>query len=193
MRLDGRRDDWPGTPPERLGAQRLVEGSDAGGLEAAFRLCWDERNLYVLAEVADSTPMQNSHRGDSIWSGDALEVFIGHEKLDQPGTLLFTDRQVLLSAGLIDNAPQSYLANAPQQVPCEVAVTPNVDGKGYALEAAIPFEALGFAPKAGQELLFDLALDDSADGNGRTRQLMWNGGARNSSDRTHWGRAVLGD
>jgi len=193
MRLDGRRDDWPGNPPERLGPQRLVEGSDAGGLEAAFRLCWDDKSLYLLAEMTDSTPMQNTRRGDSIWGGDATELFIGHEKLDQPGPLLFTDRQVLLSGGLVDGAPQSYTAHAPQQVPCELAVTPNMDGKGYVLEAAIPFEALGLKPAAGQTLLFDLALDDSADGSLRLRQLMWNGRARNSSDRTHWGRAVLGD
>ncbi len=38
-----------------------------------------------------------------------------------------------------------------------------------------------------------LTLDDSADGNSRLRQPKWNGIARNSSDRTHWGRAVLGD
>jgi len=137
--------------------------------------------------------MRNDHRGDSIWSSDALELFLGSEQLDQPGPLLFSDRQVLLSGGLVEGAPQSYLAHAPQQVLCEIAVTPNVDGKGYVLEAAIPFEGLGFTPRAGQQLLFDLALDDSADGNGRLRQLMWNGAARNSSDRTHWGRAVLGD
>jgi hypothetical protein len=191
--LDGRRDDWPGTPPERLSPGRLVEGAEAGGLEAAFRLCWDATNLYLLAEVTDSTPMQNSHQGDSIWSGDALELFLGHEGLDRPGTLLFTDRQVLLSGGLVDGATHSYIAHAPQQVPCALAVTRNVDGRGYVLEAAIPFAAFGLVPTAGRALLFDLALDDSADGQGRLRQLMWNGTARNSSDRTHWGRAVLGE
>ena len=53
-----------------------------------------------------------------------------------------------------------------------------------------PFEALGFSPKAGQEMRFDLAIDDGS-GAGRTRQLMWNGGSRNSGDRTDWGAATL--
>ena len=35
-----------------------------------------------------------------------------------------------------------------------------------------------------------LAIDDGA-GNGRVRQLMWNGIARNSSDRSRWGWAKL--
>ena len=42
-----------------------------------------------------------------------------------------------------------------------------------------------------RELLFDLAVDDSADGTARRCQLMWNGTARNSGDRTSWGRLRL--
>jgi len=191
IRLDGRSDDWPGAPPERISAQRLVEGADAGGFEGVFRLCWDDAKLYLLVEVTDPTPMKNDHKGDSVWSGDGVELFIGSEQVDRPGSLLFGDRQVLLSAGLPGGAPQWHYANAPRQYGCEMAVIPKVDGKGYVLEAAIPFEALGFQPKDGQELRFDLALDNSADGQSRASQLMWNGVARNSGDRTHWGRAVL--
>ncbi len=191
IRLDGRSGDWPGVPPERISPQRLVEGADAGGFEGVFRLCWDDTKLYLLVEVTDPTPMKNEHKGDSIWAGDGVELFIGHEQLDRPGSLLFSDRQVLLSAGLPGGAPQWYYANAPRQYGCELAVFPKVDGKGYVLEAAIPFEALGFQPKDGQRLGFDLALDNSADGDSRQCQLMWNGVARNSGDRTHWGTAIL--
>lgn len=193
MRIDGSRDDWPGTPPERIGKDRLVEGADAGGLEGVFRLCWDDANLYLLAEIADPTPMRNDHRADAVWSGDAVELFLGTEDLDQPGPLLFSDRQVLLSAGLPDGAPQWWVVNAPKQYPCQLTVVPNVGGTGYTLEAAIPFEALGFAPRAGQQLRFDLAIDGSEDGDKRTAQLVWNGTARNSGDRTHWGGAVLSE
>jgi hypothetical protein len=72
-----------------------------------------------------------------------------------------------------------------------MTVIPDVDGKGYTLEAAMPFSALGFAPKEGQEILFDLAVDDSSDGKARVRQLVWNGTARNSGDRSAWARAVF--
>jgi hypothetical protein len=66
------------------------------------------------------------------------------------------------------------------------AVVPGLDGKSYTIEAAIPFEALGFTPKSGQEILFDLCVDDGT--NGR-RQLAWNGTARDSKDRGSWGKA----
>lgn len=191
--IDGQRDDWPGAPPERITGDRLVLGADAGGVEAAFRLCWDEASLYLLADVTDPTPMMNQHQGDSTWSADGLEVFIGHDAPDEPGPLRFSDRQVLLSAGQVDGRAQWFYAHAPEQYECELAVAGAVDGKGYTVEARIPFEALGFAPQPGQELLFDLAVDDSEDGRSRQRQLMWNGSARNSGDRTHWGRAKLAE
>ena len=88
--------------------------------------------------------------------------------------------------------PGFSVANAPKQHDCRVHVSANVDGKGYTLEAAIPFEALGFKPAEGTEIRFDLAVDDSENGKRRLRQLMWNGTDRNSGDRTNWGRAVFG-
>lgn len=191
IKLDGTRAGWPGTPPERLGPDRLVEGANAAGLEAVFRLCWDDDNLYLLVEVTDATPMRNAHQGDSIWSGDGVEVFLGHEQPDRPGPLLFSDRQVLLSAGLVDGKPQWFYAHAPRQYDCGLKVIPKVDGKGYVLEAAIPLAALDLRPTEGQRILFDLALDNSDDGLSRTCQLMWNGIARNSGDRTHWAHATL--
>ena len=65
------------------------------------------------------------------------------------------------------------------------------DGKGYILEAAIPFDALGIQPKTGETILFDIALDDSADGTKRLRQFMWNGIDRNSTERGQWGTAIF--
>ena len=191
IRLDGRREGWPGIPPERISPSRLVEGADAQGVEGVFRLCWDDANLYVMVEVTDPTPMKNLNKGASIWAGDGVELFLGHEQVEQPGSLLFTDRQILLSAGNADGQAQWYFANAPQQVPLKLVVLPNVNGQGYTLEAAIPFSSLGFTPQDGESLAFDLAIDNSTDGSNRTAQLVWNGTARNSADRTHWGRALL--
>lgn len=70
-------------------------------------------------------------------------------------------------------------------------VLPDGDGKGYTLEAAVPFSALEFIPREGREIMFDIAVDDSTDGKARVRQLVWNGTARNSGDRSAWARAVF--
>jgi hypothetical protein len=192
MKIDGRGDDWPGVPAETIGAKQVVEGSDAGGVEAAFKVCWDEEFLYILVNVTDSTPMKNTHTGSGIWAGDGVEIFVGPEDLDAGGPLKFTDRQVLVRGSVIDGKTDCYFANAPEVAAAtQIAVVPGVDGKGYTIEAAIPFKALGFRPQEGKEIRFDLAVDDSADGSRRLRQLMWNGTNRNSGDRSAWGRAAL--
>ena len=72
-----------------------------------------------------------------------------------------------------------------------VFVSPVRDAPNNTLEAAIPWSVVGVKPEAGRELLFDLAVDDSLDGKARRSQLMWNGGAKNSGDRTHGGRLRL--
>lgn len=188
MKLDGRRDSWPGTPPETVASSRLVIGADGTGFDGSFRLCWDERNLYLQIQVHDPTPMRNGKQGGELWNGDGVELFIGWEDTEHTGPLLFTDRQVLLSAGRPPDGKASYVNHAPTQVSCPVVVTPGVDGHGYLLEAAIPFAALGFTPQEGRSIRFDLAIDDG-NGDGRQRQLMWSGAGRNSADRTDWGRA----
>jgi len=188
MKIDGQLDNWPGRPPERISGDRLAVGRESAGLEAAFKVAWDDANLYLLVNVTDATPMMNAQESSRLWSADGLELFIGSEKIDQGGTLLFTDRQILLGGG---KGGQFYVANVAAQPAIETAVVPAVDGKGYTVEALIPWSALALTPKAGTELLFDLAVDNSNDGKGRTCQLMWNGGARNSSDRGAWGRLKL--
>lgn len=186
--LDGRRDDWPGVPPELVPGSRVVLGAEAGGVEGAFRLCWDDTALYLLAHVTDPTPMRNEQTASALWNADAIELFLGPEAVDQGGALRFTDRQVLLGAG---REPRVWIVNAPQQGPLDLVVVADADGGGYTVEAAIPFATLGFTPRPGLTIRFDLAIDDGRDGKARQRQLVWNGDARNSGDRTGWGRAVF--
>jgi len=190
IKLDGTRNGWPGDPPELVPSSRLVLGADGEGLDGSFRMCWDDRNLYLLIQVSDPTPMRNDRQGAGIWNGDAIELFIGHEALEEGGPLRFTDRQILLSAGTPPDQQAAWVVNQPRQLITSMLTQPAVDGKGYLIEVAIPFEALGFTPKEGLRLLFDLAIDDG-NGEGRQRQLMWSGGERNSGDRTAWGRATF--
>ena len=187
--VDGQLDaSWPGRPPVRISGARLVSGRDAEGFEADFKVCWDEQNLYLLVNVKDPTPMRNEQSGGNLWNGDGAELFFGSEQPTQGGALIFTDRQIFLGAG---RSGQFHVVNADEQPAIKTAVAMAVDGQGWTLEAAIPWRALNVGtPQAGDEFLFDLAIDDG-DGGGRIRQLMWNGSERNSSDRGGWGRLKL--
>ena len=191
MIVDGQLTGWPGRPPERITPDRLTVGRDSKGVEATFKVCWDEDSLYLLANVTDPTPMQNKHSGADLWAADGLELFIGSEALEQGGSLRFTDRQILIGAGNRDGEGQFHVVNAPRQPKVKQAVIPSGAGNGYTLEVAVPWSVVAVEPKEGLELLFDLAVDDSSDGKSRNCQLMWNGTARNSTDRGAWGRLKL--
>jgi len=187
--MDGTASGFPGVPATLITASRLVIGTDAGGVEGSFKLCWDDTNLYLLAEVEDPTPMHNDNPPASLWSGDAVELFVGGESPDQIGQLLPSDRHILLGAGKSVGAAKWFVAGSSTQDGVELVVQPNVSGKGYTLEAKIPFTVLGFKPKSGQSVRFDIAIDDSENGRDRIRQLVWNGTSRDSGDRTDWGTA----
>ncbi|HEV7298351.1 MAG TPA: sugar-binding protein [Tepidisphaeraceae bacterium] len=192
VQLDGTTSGYPGVPGEPISSQRMVSGADSGGVEATFRLCYDDQFLHVLVDVVDPTPMQNLQTGKPIWKGDGVELFIGSRDPDAGGPLGFGDHQVLLSAGQVDGQSQWHFVQADRQPDTtNVAVTPNVNGAGYRLQAAIPFATLGFTPQPGQTVRFDLAVDDSADGNRRLRQFMWSGNGRNAADRSVWGFATF--
>ena len=66
MAVDGQLAGWPGRPPERIAPDRLAVGRDSQGVEASFKVCWDEDALYLLAESAiqlrcrTSTPVRTS-------------------------------------------------------------------------------------------------------------------------------------
>jgi len=191
LKINGLADGWPGRPPEHIGGEHLAVGKDAKGLEGSFKIAWDAENLYILINATDPTPLNNDNKGASLWAGDCVELFIGSEKIDQPGTLLFTDRHVLLGGQAVVTADSTHVINAAVQPKIPMVTVPSVDGSGYTLEAAIPWSALDFKPAENSELLFDIAIDDAAAGGGRMRQIMWNGGEKNSSDRSYWGRLKL--
>lgn len=188
LKIDGQGGDWPGVPAERIGgANQLVQGASAEGFESATKVCWNDEYLYVIADVADETPMLNKHKGRDLWDADGVELFMGAEQMEKGGQLLFTDRHLLLSAGTEDNY---HYFNAPEQYECQVAVAPKAGG-GYTLETAVPWKAIGIKPEANKEILFDIAINDSSDGSRRERQLIWSGTLKNSTDRTHWGKLRL--
>jgi len=187
--MDGTAAGFPGVPAEQITGKNLIMGPDAGGVEASFKMCWDDSNLYLLADISDPTPMKNAYTGDGIWNGDGIELFVGPADLDRDGALLPSDRQLLLSGALKDGAAHSHIMQTGSDDAVKMVVVPNTNGKGYTLEAAIPFTALGFTPQPNQQIRFDIGLDDGADDARRIRQFLWNGNARDSSDRTTWGRA----
>jgi hypothetical protein len=188
MKMDGSTTNWPGRPAEPIDANRLVMGNPNEKLRGDFRLCWDDKKLYFLIHVKDPTPGCNSKSADGLWSGDGVELFIGKDTTSS-GSMRFDDTQILLGAG---KEARLHVVDRPQDAAqCTPILIRDASGDGYTLAVSIPWTVLGLEPKSNTEFLFDVAIDNSDDDNGRQHQLIWNGASGNSKRRELWGRARL--
>lgn len=186
--VDANQKGYPLRPPELIPSSRLVMGRDAEGLAASFKAAWDKDYLYLLVDVTDATPMCNKNGGEWLWNGDALEIFIGTEEIDKGGSMVFSDRQIVVGCAKDDSC---FVPRVAKQPAIKSAIARRADGKGYVAEVRIPWSALEYEPKENATILFDLGVDDAPANADRRAQLMWSGTDRNSSDRSAWGRLTL--
>ncbi|HEU5469553.1 MAG TPA: endo-1,4-beta-xylanase [Actinophytocola sp.] len=127
VQVDGQRDDeW-----------NLLPGTDVnsrGGAAANFQLRWDDRTLYVLAEITDRTRDR----------GDRVDLFVDQNNGKTPAYEPDDARYRVARDG--SHAPGFRAETRP---------TPT----GYRLEAAIPLRAAGAVDRA---IGFDLRLRDGS-------------------------------
>lgn len=195
--VDGQLDaTWPDGPTLEVNDSGRVIGIAKQGLQADYRLAWDAENLYVYADVSDDTPEVNSQTGWNIWNGDAIEMFIGPNNVDQGGSIQAADTQLI-----IKGAPQTaggttpevhwYNHNESTQPAVDAAIV--LTDHGYAVEAAIKLSDLGITGAAdGRRVRFDIGFDEAATST-RERQFLWNGVDGNANNRDKWGMARLVD
>jgi len=144
-------------------------------LSGVFRLSWDSDNLYVGVIVFDSSLAQGS-TGAQVWQGDSIEILID---TDVPGdfdvdSLNEDDIQLGISPGnLVEgSAPEAWVW-APEDYEgpaagAEIVAVRTTDG--WALEAAIPWSALGFTPTADTHVGFLFSISDNDNRNMNAQQ-----------------------
>jgi hypothetical protein len=164
--------------------------NDLGG---SCKAAWDENNLYILAEVTDDVPFVNTETGDKIWNGDAIELAFGLDAKSDPNRKQFGPADYQL-AFLLNDPSSSRRQTWSWQLRKEVekvsyAVSKNPKGRGYILEASVPWAAFNkFTPAAGTMIPFEFALDDSDEsGKGRRMQMVWTGSGEFYHDPSMWG------
>jgi hypothetical protein len=197
-KIDGAWDEWKTTQyPLRslvFGAKKWKNSDD---LEAAYRVGWDNTNLYLAVKVTDNVYVQNAS-GENIYKGDSLDLLIDTDPNvgSSASGLTSSDYQLGISPGNPDvgNNPAAYLwfpaSKTGAQSKVQIAAIKMTGG--YRVEVAIPWSILGVTPADGQQLGFALSVsDDDTAGTTTQEKMISSAAARNLVDPTTWGVLTL--
>lgn len=178
--IDGDLSDWRGVPGIRLGndENQVVRGSWNGASDSSgtIYMQWTEEYLLLAADVTDDAGILSTGRidnGDSV--GITIDIFNGSRPDLQPFLVEITpyppdgdwDQSVYFRHATVWTVLNSNAI---------VRAKEKEDGKGYFLEAAIPFSDLSrdgktLDPVTDRSVFFTLILTDSDDGISRKSVL----------------------
>jgi hypothetical protein len=162
-------------------------------LSAKTVFMWDDKNLYMQADVTDANPLINNSTNDKIWDGDAVEVAFGLNPDSDPDRKTFVPSDYQVAFLAVDSLKKS-LGTWSWQLGGPVkgvvyAVAKKKNGSGYIMEASIPWASFtGFIPKENMKIPFDMALNDAVEKEkGRAVQMVWTGTAAFYENPAMWG------
>lgn len=184
LKVDGVLDDavWKSAPVQTLNSEdqmRIFRDAlpwkGPQDLSARLQYAWDDKYLYVAADVTDDAPGELK-MDNELWRQDSIQFLIdpSHDKIEKSGKY---DLSVAVGA----KGPQAWAAlSADTSIPTgevkEIVIGSKKDADGsQTYEIAIPWARLvPFQPQAGADLGLTLALNED-DGKGRRSFMTWFG------------------
>jgi len=175
--VDGDLGDWSAVPNaiSVSDAAQVVWGAGMWNgttdLSGTVRLAWRQEYLFIAADVTDDR-IRQTQRGDSLWKGDHIEVYLDVSPDVEPDRDSFGDGQfqIAMSPGnfgttgdpLIDTSPEAFVYRPVQSPAAGILVASERTERGYVLEAAIPWSLLGIEqPAEGASLRIEVGLSDT--------------------------------
>jgi len=186
--IDGDLGDWadvPGGYPMEQAAH-VVHSRGAwtspSDLSGTVRLAWRYDSLFVAANVTDDQ-LRQTQRGDGIWKGDHVELYLDVQPDLEPARDLFGVGQFhfafspgnFLRSGdaLADCAPEAYCFRPQGGSTQGIKVGARRTAHGWTVEAAIPCALVGIkSPAKGTALRFEIAVSDTDSAEPRQESMM---------------------
>ncbi len=186
--IDGDLADWAQVPNviEYRAAEQVIHGRGAWAgpkdLSGTAWLSWRGDGLYLGAEVIDDV-VEQSQKGDSIWKGDHLELYVDALPDLEPARKEFGDGQYQFafspgnfkSTGdkLTDCPPEAFVFR-PRGASAEgIRTAARRTAGGYTIEALIPWPKMGLEQVSpGTPLRVELAISDTDATEARQESMM---------------------
>ncbi len=162
--------------------------------EAVVKALWDYEKLYLAYRVTDKSLRARRTANDRpVWRDDCVEVYLSVRPHDAPAFHLGSDEyQFLVSingtVGTVRGRSSPAKGVRPQYVyrdlrwDADFLSAVKLDGMlnddagadgGYVVEMAIPWSAIGYAPRAGDTLLADFCIEDADEGKRTVASFDW--------------------
>lgn len=183
-----------GNLPADFKAARLLEYKKSDDAAVKSALAWNEKCLYLGFDVSDNSPWVNGAKepAQMYVGGDTVDFQFGSDPkadrkrseavlgdfrisigncLGRPTAVLYRQVSTLkqprnFTSGVVRQFSVDYVA-VLSDARIEVHVRP--DRRGYVVEAAVPWSALGFTPLPGTLYRGDLGVTHGTAGGDRTR------------------------
>ncbi len=187
--IDGDLADWQAIEPVVLGERHVRIEGWKGKADCSARVWtgWDERHLFVAAEVTDDA-FEQKQRGHPIWQGDCIQMALCP---GPPRSESGYGGVVEFGLALTPQGPQvwQWIPEAHEVGGAKLVVKRS--GGKLVYEAAIPWASLGSwrpTPKASAGWSFTV---NDADGEGFEGWLEWTPGVCGSKDAAGFGRLLF--
>jgi hypothetical protein len=156
-----------------------------------WRALWNWENLYVLVEVNDDSLIADSGGGGDKWRDDSVEIYVDGDN-SKDSSIGSDDHQYTVWWGNeVWEAPAAIHHGDPSLVDVDYALV--TTDNGYRIEVKLPWMSImGEPPTPGQEIGFDVWINDDDDGGERDSQISWYSTDGNGwQDPSVWAVAVL--
>ena len=165
--------DLPGSP-----YAEIIAWED---LQMEFRLMWDTDALYLWVEVTDDELSVDSAYP---WENDGVEIFVDGNNSKEDEFNPTEDRHW----GWVWNVSSDYY----QDLESTIAWKQNPESAGYICELMIPAVNLNFPLISGQEIGWDIQVNDRDHGTRENIIRWWSGSPINWINPGLWGTLMLG-
>ncbi len=161
--IDDRVDEvWSTAPVSDI--SNVTFGGGTPGFSGNWRALATTSSLYILVQVEDSD--LNNDSGAEWYNDDAVEIFIDG---DNSGGSTYDGLNDFQLGFRWDDA-QVNVGGASVQTVTGVDHEMYATSNGYALEVEIPWSTIGTSPALGDQIGFDVAVDDDDGGGAREVQ-----------------------
>ncbi|OED43191.1 hypothetical protein AB833_04255 [Chromatiales bacterium (ex Bugula neritina AB1)] len=131
----------------------------------SWKAVWDSNSLYLLVEVSDDTPHDDSL---SIWHDDSIAVYLDPDNSRQNSYDGVDDTKFYS-----ERTSNTIVMGSNPLALTGLEIGTNNTATGYTKEIAIPWNQLGIVPSDGLNFGIEVHLNDDANGGSTDTELTW--------------------